>query len=196
MLSLSRERVKGAFQGRRHRRNSVGWSRGSWETKDTDRASDSEAQRSGSQFSKQIFRHFCHWCLEKETNITIESFHISQISFFRPPFLALMNYVEAANLSSHPIFLSLGSAWRRSCLQVKSVSKSCLCLGDLGNALSLLDPSSPSIVCPVAIFMMGCLVIIEPQAELEITWDRSWLAPSVAFNGLYSTQQNINMNLR
>ena len=86
MLSLSRERVKRGFQGRRHRRNSVGWSRGSWETKDTDRASDSEAQRSGSQFSKQIFRHFCHWCLKKETNITIESFHISQISFFRPPF--------------------------------------------------------------------------------------------------------------
>ena len=46
----------------------------------------------------------------------------------------------------------------------------------LGNPLS-----SPSIVCPLAIFMMGCLVIIAPQAELKITLDRSCLAPLTGF---------------
>ena len=169
MLSLSRERVKGAFQGRRHRRNSVGWSRGSWETKDTDHSLDSEAQRSGSQFSKQIFRHFCQWCHKKETNITIESFHISQISFFRPPFLALMNYVEAANLSS---FL-----WsQRGKVEAGKIffKVSHLC------SLSLFPP----VVCLVAIFMVGCLVIIEARGnfEVETTLDRSCLLlPSTDF---------------
>ena len=174
MLSLSRERVKGTFKGRRHRRNSVGWSRGSWETKDTDRASDSEAQRSGSQFSKQIFRHFCHWCLEKETNIALRYYRNWIIShqsdkFFPAAFLVLMNYVEAANLSS---FL-----WsQRGKVEA----------GKIFFKVSHLCPLSlfPPVVCLVAIFMVGCLVIIEARGnfEVETTLDRSCLLlPSTDF---------------
>ena len=89
--------------------------------------------------------------------------------FFPAAFLVLMNYVEAANLSS---FL-----WSQ---------RGKVGAGKIFFKLSHLCPLSlfPPVVCLVAIFMVGCLVIIEARGnfEVETTLDRSCLLlPSTDF---------------
>ena len=101
-----------------------------------------------------------------------------------------MNYVEAANLSSHPIFLSLslGSACRRSCLQAKSVSKSRLCLG------FFRQPSLLSFNCLPSCYLHDGM----PCYYCASGWARNNFRQKLpsAFNGLYSKQQNNNTNPR